>query len=134
MDLLKTHPKGEGRELLAASIGGDPFEHIALLEEAGQRKAKAEGIAYQMEQMRKSVLAKIAAEIAQAHANEGLSEARLERMARADERYIRHIEGTAAAIEERENAQAEYWRLKSELLWMEKTVAHVNASMRLDQP
>lgn len=125
---------GEARDLLTHTIGGDPFERIEALRKAGERKARAEGLAYQMEHERKHLLALYASEYAEVHAKEKLSEARLERMARSDDRYRKHIEGTAAAIEERELARSEYWRIQAELTWMEKTVAHANAMSRLENP
>jgi len=122
------------RELMTASLGADPYERLAELEALGQRKARAAGQAYHMEHMRKVVLAHVAGEIATVHAKEGLSEAKLERMARADDRYRQHIEGAAAAVEESELAQAEYWRLRSELTWDEKSIAHYNAMSKLGDP
>lgn len=130
----KRHADGSAREILVASLGGDPYERLAELGALGERKAKAAGVAYHMEHMRKVVLAHVAAQLAQVHAKENLSEAKLERLARADDRYRQHIEGAAAAFEESELAQAEYWRLRAELTWDEKAIAHYNAMSKLGDP
>ena len=122
------------RELLAANLGSDPFEKIEELRSIGTRKARAEGVAYQLEHERKIVLAQLANEYASAHAKEALSEAKLDRLARADERYQNHIKGLAAAIEERELARSEYWRVRTVLEWDAKTIAHTNAMSRLEEP
>ncbi len=127
----RQHPQNSARELLAASLGADPYDRLAELGVLGERKAKAAGVAYHMDHMRKVVLAHIIGELAQIHAKEGLSEAKLERLARADDRYREHIEGTAAALEESELAQAEYWRLRAELTWDEKAISHYNAMSKL---
>lgn len=132
LDVLGTRARGALDNLLATLGGMDPFERIQAMRDAGERKARAEGRAYQLDHQRKALLAKLANEYATAHAKENLSEARLERMARADERYSKHLEGTAAAIEERELAVSEYFAVRAELLWLEKTVAHSNALTRMD--
>jgi hypothetical protein len=124
--------ESHARESVRATIGQDPFELLEELREAGRRKAKAEGLAYQLEEQRKIVLCSIQNELSVVHAREKLSEAKLERMARADPRYEAHIRGTAAAIEEREAASAAYWALQSDLQWCEKTLAHANAMSRLE--
>ena len=122
-----------GREALRATIEADPFATLEELGEAGSRKAKAEAQAYHLENMRKIVLARLAGQIAELHASSTMSETKLERMARAHPEYEAHIRGTAAAIEEREHAQADYWRLRAELEWMDKTVSHANALSRLER-
>ena len=134
MAARRQHPENSARETLCASLGADPYGRLAELGALGERKAKAAGVAYHMDHMRKVVLAHIAGELAQVHAKEGLSEAKLERMARADDRYRQHIEGAAAALEESEQAQAEYWRLRAELTWDEKAIAHYNAMSKLGDP
>ena len=130
----RQHPENSARETLCASLGADPYDRLAELGALGERKARAAGVAYHMDHMRKVVLAHIAGELAQVHAKEGLSEAKLERMARADDRYRQHIEGAAAALEESEQAQAEYWRLRAELDWDAKAIAHWNAMSKLGDP
>lgn len=123
---------GNAKELVVASLGGeDPWQQIEEIREAGKRKARAAGIAYQMEHERHAVLARIASEVAQAHARENLSEAKLDRLARSDPRYQRHLEGTAAAIEEREAAESSYWALRSVLEWNRTAVAHENVLAQL---
>lgn len=124
-------PPRAAREAVRATVEADPWDALEELRQAGKRKAKAEGVASQMEHMRKIMLSRISGEIAQVHKN--LSEAKLERMARADARYEQHIKGLAAAIEEKEAASAEYWRIQAELTWMEKTLAHANAMSRLER-
>jgi len=126
------HTAHGARELIAGSLGEDPYERIEQLREAGRRKARAEGVAYQLDHERKIVLARIASEIAQARASEKLSEAKLDRMARADARYERHIRGTAEAVQEREEANSEYWGLRSLEEWDARAVAHLNALSRLE--
>ena len=131
----QAHAGREGaRGLLSATLGSDPWDKVEELREIGARKAEAEGVAYQMERERKHLLAKLASEFAVAHARENMSEAKLERMARADERYITHIKGTAAAIQKKELAKSEYWAVRSELEWDRAAVAHHNALTRLDDP
>ncbi len=120
------------RDLLAANMGSDPFAKIEELRLIGERKARAEGVAYQLEHERKIVLATLANEYASAHAKENLSEAKLDRLARADNRYLVHITGMAAAIEEREMSRSEYWAVRSTLEWDRTSVAHLNAMSRLD--
>lgn len=127
----RKHPERSARELLAASIGSDPYGRLDELDRLGKAKAEAAGRAYHMEHMRKVVLSHVAGQIAEIHAKENLSEAKLERLARADDRYRAHLEGTAAAIEASELAQAQYWRLRAEMLWDEKAIAHLNKTIEL---
>lgn len=128
------HTEGSARELLAASLGSDPFERLEDLREAGRRKAKATGVAYQLDHERHAVLARLSTEYARTHANQNLSEAKLDRLARADDRYQKHLEGTAAAMEEKELAESEYWAMRSELEWDRAAIAHINALSRLEEP
>jgi len=131
---IRHHASGSARELLSATLGSDPWQRIEELREIGQRKAEAEGLAYQMEHERKHVLSKIASEYASTHAKEQLSEAKLDRMAHADSRYLDFIKGSAVAIEKREMANSEYWAVRSELEWDRAAVAHSNAMSRLEEP
>lgn len=55
-------------------------------------------------------------------------------MARADPRYQTHIEGMAAAVEERELARSEYWRIRTVLEFDRASIAHLNALSRLELP
>ena len=105
----------EAYEALVATIGSDPARKLDELRQAGERKAKAVARAYQMEELRKVVLGRVAGQIAQEHSGKGLSEAKLERLARAHGDYERHLKGTAAAIEEKESAVADYYRIKAEI-------------------
>ena len=124
------------RELLAANFpaGQGPYELVEQLREIGKRKAQAEGVAYELEHGRHVVLSRLATEFSIAHSKEPLSEAKLERMARADPRYGEHIKRTAKALEERDLARSEYWAVKSLLEWDRASVAHLNALSRLEEP
>ena len=124
----------DARELLASNFDSDPYEKIEELSGVGARKARAEGVAFQLEHERKIVLAKIANELATVHAKEKLSEAKLDRMARADPRYQTHIEGLSAAVEERELARSEYWQIRTVLEFDRASIAHLNALSRLELP
>jgi len=126
-------PGQTARTVLEDSLGHDPFEALQRLREAGDRKAKAVAIAYKMENERKVVLSRISGEIAQAHSGSSLSEAKLERMARADARYMQHIESTAHAIHEKEEAESAYWSIRATLEWDERAIAHLNALTRLEK-
>ena len=68
------------------------------------------------------------------YTRDNLSEAKLDRLARSDERYKRHVASIAAAIEERELAKSEYWAVRSLLEWDKTSVAHLNAMTRLEDP
>jgi len=125
-------PPDSAREMLGIHIGHDPYDLLAQLDEAGERKAEAEAVAYQLENETKSLLARLASEYATAHAKEGLSEAKLDRLARADSRYADHIKGTAVAIENREKARNAYWRLRTLLDLDRAAIAHQNALTRMD--
>ena len=124
------------RELLAANFqaGVGFVELVEQLREIGKRKAQAEGVAYELEHGRHVVLSRLATEFSVAHSKEPLSEAKLERMARADPRYGEHIKRTAKALEERDLARSEYWAIKSLLEWDRASVAHLNALSRLEEP
>ncbi len=124
------------RELIRANFAGevDPYEKIEDLRSIGKKKALAEGVAYQMEAERKIVLARISTDLAMVHSKEGLSEAKLERLALASPTYQTHITGLAAAIEQREYLRSEYWAVKSELEWDRAAIAHLNALSRLEEP
>lgn len=123
------------RDLLVASLDGeDPFVVIADIERLGERKAEAEALAYYMEHERKAVLARIATDIASANPREGISEAKLDRLARSHERYEQHLMAERHAREASEKAQAEYWARRSRLEWLDKVVSHWNAASRLSQP
>lgn len=131
----QANARAEGaRDLLRATLGSDPWSKIEELREIGARKAEAEGVAYQLERERKHLLARLASEYAIAHAKENMSEAKLDRFARADPRYVTHVKGTAEAIHRKELAQSEYWAVRSELEWDKAAVAHYNALTRLDDP
>ena len=124
------------RELIAANFpaGQGPYELVEQLRVVGERKARAEGVAYQLEHERPIMLSRLATEFSLAHSKENLSEAKLERMSRADPRYAQHIKNTAKALEERDVARSEYWALKSLLEWDRASVAHLNALSRLEEP
>lgn len=125
------HLPHSAREVLAANLGRDPYHGIEELREVGERKARAEGIAYELDKSRDAVLARIANELAAVHAGEALSEAKLKRMAEGDPRYAEHLKKTAAAVTEKERAHAEYWAIKSELEWDTEALRHLNHMSRL---
>lgn len=124
------------RDLLASNFPPDqgPYELVEQLRAVGERKARAEGVAYELEHGRQIVLSRLATEFSVAHSKEPLSEAKLERMARSDPRYGDHIKRTARALEERDVARSEYWAIKSLLEWDRASVAHLNALSRLEEP
>jgi len=122
------------RDLLSANFEVSPYDHIEELRQIGERKAAAEGVAYQLDKERKIVLSRISNEIALAHSKESISEAKLDRMARADARYENHIRRLSVAIENRERARSDYWAVKSLLEWDRASVAHLNSLTRLDNP
>lgn len=127
------HTINSARETLCASLGSDPYDGIEALRQAGDRKASAEGVAYEMEHQRNIVLAQIMNELATVHAREKMSEAKLDRMARADLRYAAHIRKTADAIAEKDAAWTAYSAIKSELEWDGHSIFHVNALAKLDR-
>ena len=127
------HAVHSARKLLVGAVGSDPYATIEDLERVGRKKAEAEGVAYQLEKETKSVLARVATDYARDRL-ENLSEAKLERLARADQRYLDHLKGVAVAIERRELAHSEYWAIKSELEWDRAALAHLNAMSRLGEP
>ena len=133
-DGWRPRTQDDARELLASNFPTDPYKKIEELREIGARKARAEGMACQLEHERKIVLARIANDLAMVHAKEKLSEAKLDRMARADPRYQVHIEGLGAAVEERELSRSEYWAVKSLLEFDRASIAHLNALSRLESP
>lgn len=124
------------RELISSHFAGGttPYERIEELRQIGAKKAEAEGVSYQLEHERKIVLARLANEYATAHSKHPLSEAKLDRLSRADHRYQNHIEGLAVAIENREKWRSEYWAIKSLLEWDKAAIAHLNALSKLEEP
>lgn len=129
----RTHLPGSARETLSATIGRDPWEGVEELRQAGERKARAEGQAYQLEAETKIVLARLMNELAVVHMKEKLAENKLERMARADDRYRDHIRAVAKAVEERERATSAYYAIKSELEWDAHAAYHLNALAKLER-
>ena len=127
------HATGSARELLGVHIGADPYAGVHRLEQIGDAKAAATGVAYELEQGRKTLLAQLASEYARLHSDKNLSEAKLDRLARGDQRYAEHIKKTAAAIQERERLQSQYWAVRSELEWDRASIAHLNALTKLDE-
>ena len=128
-----SHDPNTAREVLSASIGSDPYVRLQELGRLGQVLAEREGVAYQLDKETKPLLASIASEYASAHAKSNLSEAKLDRMAKADQRYIDHIRGTAEAIRQREQTKNEFWAIKSELEWDRTAIAPLNSLTRLEQ-
>ena len=132
-DLRRAHATGSGRELVTVAVGSDPYEQMDKLHVAGQRKAAAVGVAYQLEHQRHVALSMIQNELAVAHATEKLSEAKLERMARADPRYAKHVAKTAKALEEREAATSDYYALKSLIEWDMAALRHADNLAKLER-
>jgi hypothetical protein len=121
------------RETVRATVEADPWATLEELRVAGQRKAKAEAQANHLKHMRRVVLSRLQSEIAQAQSNKSLSEAKLERMARADSRYEDHLKGLAAAQQDAEQASAEFWRLKAELDWQDRTLMFAMSLAKLQR-
>lgn len=121
------------RENVRATVEADPWATLEELRVAGQRKARAEAQASHLENMRKVVLSRCCAEIAEAHSGKTMSEAKLERLGRAHPRYEEHLRGLAAAVEEREQALAEYFRIRGELDWMDRTLMHSMSLAKLQR-
>ncbi len=126
------HAIHSARETMAGTLGTDPYEMLEDLRRAGRRKARAEGIAYQMEHERHVVLAEVACSISALRSTEKVSEAKLDRLARSSNRYRQFIEGLGAAVREREEAISEYFAIKSELEWDRAALSHQNALSRLE--
>lgn len=129
---VSEHTPHSARELLVGSLGSDPWRSIERLREAGERRAQAVGVCTQLEHERKIILKRVASEYAREHPK--YSEAKLDRLARADERYANHIRGLAAATEEKSHSESEYWAIRSELEWDQKAIAHLNQVARLGEP
>ena len=127
-----TTPEG-ARETVRATVEADPWASLEELRIAGQRKAKAEAQASHLENLRKVVLSRCCAEIAAASSGKAMSEAKLERLGRAHPRYEEHLRGLAAAVEEREAAIAEYYRIRGELDWMDRTLMHSMSLAKLQR-
>jgi hypothetical protein len=120
------------RALISSHFDVSPYEQIEAMRSAGRRKAIAEGRSVQLEHQRHIMLATIANELAVAHVKERLSEAKLDRMSRADPRYRDHVAGLSAAVEERDIARSEYAAQRATLEWDRAAIAHLNALSRLD--
>lgn len=127
----RTYRPGTAREVLTSSLGSDPYERLEDLAKAGERKAHAEGQAYHLDHMRKVVLSRIMGEIEREVGK--CAEGKLERLARADERYEAHLSGTAAAIDEKERAQAAYWKIRAEIEMDQAALIHLNALAKLER-
>jgi Lon protease-like protein len=92
---------------------------------AGVAWAKADAHKEKLQGMRGPFLEKLKQQIAERHGNEELSDARLERMAKASDEYRRHIEGEAAAVEAANLAWVE--RKSIEMAFEEQNEANANA-------
>lgn len=128
------HAPGSARELLAVHVGQDPYEQIDELRKLGDEKAKWSGVVYQMEHGRKALLSRLATEYARTHSDKNLSEAKLDRLAHADDRYKDHLEATRQAIEKKERAESDYWAARSLMEWDRHAIAHLNVLSRLEEP
>lgn len=130
----KARTKEGARDLVRAHTESDPWKRLQELRDVGEKKAEAEGVYLQLKHERKHLLARLASEYAAAHAKSNLSEAKLERLARADDRYREFLEGLGAAKQELESLKSKYWAIDSELEWDAKTISHLNALSRLEEP
>lgn len=134
---MKPHEPGSARELLSASLGAevdDPWQRIEELREAGKRKARAKGMVTQLEHERKIVLADVRNRLAQIHAQDSVTEARLERLARGSDDYKAIVKSLGHWTSELAEAESEYWAMRSELEWDRAAIAHLNAMSRLEEP
>ena len=120
------------RELISSHFDVSPYEQIETMRQTGHRKAIAEGRVVQLEHQRHIVLATVQNELATVHAKAKLSEAKLDRLARASSPYRDHCAGLGAAIEERDIARSEYAAQRATLEWDRAAIAHLNALSRLD--
>ena len=127
------HFKHSARELIAGSIGADPYETLERLTALGRDLAKLEGVVFELQNGMKPLLATIGSEYAVLHRKENLSESRLTRLSHADARYLERIRLVAEAITQRETARNNFWALKSTLDWDRASVAHLNALSKLDE-
>ena len=119
------------RELIGSHFDVSPYEQIEVMRQTGHRKAIAEGRVGQLEHQRHIMLATIANEYAVTHSKEKLSEAKLDRLSRADQRYLAHVTGLGAAVEERDHARSEYAAQRATLEWDRAAIAHLTALSRL---
>ena len=119
------------RELISSHFDVSPYEQIETMRQTGHRKAIAEGRTVQLEHQRHIMLATVANELAVAHSKEKLSEAKLDRMARADPRYQAHIAGLGAAVEERDHARSEYAAQRATLEWDRAAIGRASCRERV---
>ena len=126
------HTKHSAREVLMGSLGSDPYRLLEDLRSVGKEVAKLEGVSYELQNSVKPLLATLATEYATTHAKQNLSEAKLDRLSKADPRYMERIKLVAQTIKEREEKKNEFWAIKSELDWDSKSVSHLNALTKLD--
>lgn len=123
---------GEARDLVRASLGADPWEHIEQLRAIGDELAEAEAYVTRLEAETKSLKARLQNQLAVVHMREGLSEAKLERLALGHDEYAAHIKGVAAAVELREKLKNAYWTTKARLDWDDRAIGHLNHLTRMD--
>ena len=130
--LTHKHSRHSAREVLTGSLGSDPYQLLEDLRTVGKDVARLEGVSYELQNSVKPLLATLATEYATTHAKQNLSEAKLDRLAKADPRYMERIRLVAETIKEREEKKNEFWAIKSELDWDAKSVSHLNALTKLD--
>ena len=126
------HTKHSAREVLIGSLGSDPYQLLEDLRSVGKDLARLEGVSYELQNSVKPLLATLATEYATTHVKQNLSEAKLDRLAKADNRYMERIKLVAETIHQREEKKNEFWAIKSELDWDAKSVSHLNALTKLD--
>ncbi len=89
------------------TIEKDMKNAVEKIEESGTLYAKAKGISYHMQEMRKVIIAR--------EMKKYMGSAVIREMeARASKRYEEHLDGTSAAIEEETRLRAEYERWKEQ--------------------
>ena len=120
------------RELVSSHFDVSPYEQIETMRKTGHRKAIAEGRCVKLEHQRHIMLATIQNELGSLHAKEKVSEAKLDRLSRADQRYLAHVTGLGAAVAERDHARSEYAAQRATLEWDRAAIAHLTALSRLE--
>jgi Lon protease-like protein len=98
---------------------------------AGAAWAKADARKEKLQGMRGPFLEKLKQQIAERHGNEELSDARLERMAKASDEYRQHIEGEADAVEAANLAWVERKAVEMEAIEMAEHNANYRHESRL---
>ena len=99
-------------------------EAVAKIEETGKKYAKARGLSWQMQEMKKVILSQIMKDMDGSIADR-------EMRARCDQRYIDHLEGTGVAIAEENRTRAIYERFKAQFEAVRSLVSLEKAKINL---